>query len=68
MNAKQLAVLFHNTYEELAPKFGYKTRDDTKYLDLNSPNGHLMIAVCGKILREINREIDNQEIQESKRS
>ncbi|MFX0200514.1 MAG: hypothetical protein ACFFCW_30720 [Candidatus Hodarchaeota archaeon] len=64
MDAKKLAVLFHNTYEELAPRFGYTTREDTRELDLNSPNGHLMIAVCGEILREINREIDNQQFDQ----
>lgn len=27
MNAEQLAKKFHETYEELAPQFGYKTRE-----------------------------------------
>ena len=49
-NAK-LAELFHDTYERLAPSFGYSTRDDTKQFDPESANGRLMIAVCGEIIR-----------------
>ena len=48
----ELAILFHNTYERLAPSFGYETRLDTKSFDTNTPNGMLMIAVCyGPIMR-----------------
>jgi hypothetical protein len=39
----------HDIYERLAPKFGYKTRGDTKEFDPDSPNGKLMIAVYGEI-------------------
>jgi len=45
-----LAVLFHDTYERLAPDFGYETRKETRAFDPESPNGKLMIAVCAKIL------------------
>lgn len=48
--AEQLARLFHDTYERLAPQYGYETRDDTKQFDPTAPNGKLMIAVCGAIL------------------
>jgi hypothetical protein len=48
----QLARLFHNTYERLAPEFGYMTREDTKEFDKNSPNGKLMIAVCKEVMIE----------------
>ena len=48
--AEKLAKRFHETYEKLAPLFGYETRQETKEFDENSPNGKLMIAVCGKIL------------------
>jgi hypothetical protein len=48
-----LAVLFHDTYEKLAPAFGYETRFETKHFDSKSPNGQLMIAVCQNVLREI---------------
>ena len=47
----ELAILFHNTYEKLAPSFGYETREDTKYFDITTPNGKLMIAVCKEIIK-----------------
>jgi len=50
--AEALARKFHDTYERLAPKFGYKTRKDTRTFDPHSPNGKLMIAVCAEIIRE----------------
>lgn len=50
MNAQDLAVLFHDTYERLAPSFGYETRTDTRKFDPTTPNGRLMIAVCGEVL------------------
>lgn len=43
------AELFHDTYERLAPSFGYETRQDTKRFDPTSANGRLMIAVCGEV-------------------
>ena len=45
----KLAVMFHDIYERLAPSFGYKTREDTKVFKAYTPNGKLMIAVCGEI-------------------
>jgi len=47
----ELAILFHNTYEKLAPSFGYETREDTKSFDITTPNGKLMIAVCKEIIK-----------------
>ena len=47
----QLAILFHNTYENLAPNFGYETRADTKSFETTTPNGMLMIAVCKEIIK-----------------
>lgn len=52
--AENLARKFHDTYEELAPSFGYETRKDTKQFDPESPNGRLMIAVCAKLLERNN--------------
>jgi len=49
-SALELAVLFHQTYERLAPSFGYETRTDTRQFDPESKNGRLMVAVCGEIL------------------
>ena len=50
MTPELLATLFHNYYEELAPIFGYETRIETRQFDPSTPNGRLMIAVCGKVL------------------
>jgi hypothetical protein len=47
----ELAILFHNTYERLAPSFGYETRVDTKLFDITTPNGKLMIAVCKEVIK-----------------
>lgn len=55
VKAEDLAVMFHDTYEELAPQFGYETRSDTKTFDPNSPNGQLMVAVCQRILAAIRK-------------
>lgn len=59
--ALQLAVFFHDTYERLAPSFGYETRKETRKFDPTTPNGKLMIAVCSASLasnaiREITSE------------
>lgn len=50
--AEQLAVLFHDQYETLAPKFGYETRPDTKKFDPKTPNGKLMVAVAKEVLKQ----------------
>ncbi len=51
---EQLAKLFHETYERLAPHFGYQTRKETalawEAIPETSPNKRLMIAVCKEIL------------------
>lgn len=44
-----LARRFHETYERLAPQFGYETRQDTREFDPTSKNGRLMIAVCAAL-------------------
>lgn len=44
--AEPLARRFHELYEQLAPSFGYVTREDTRQFDPDSQNGRLMIAVC----------------------
>jgi hypothetical protein len=48
--ARQLAEMFHERYERLAPHFGYETRKETRVFDPASNNGRLMIAVCDEIL------------------
>lgn len=49
MSAEELARQFHEIYERLAPFFGYETRTETRAFDPTTPNGRLMIAVCGEI-------------------
>lgn len=51
-DAEMVARRFHKTYERLAPKFGYETREETRQFDPASPNGKLMIAVCEEMVRE----------------
>jgi hypothetical protein len=48
--ALKLAIKFHDTYERLAPAFGYETRADTKAFNPDSANGKLMQAVCAELL------------------
>jgi len=48
--SEELARLFHDTYERLAPEYGYNTREDTKQFDPESANGKLMIAVCSEVM------------------
>lgn len=50
MTSLELAVIFHETYERLAPSFGYETRTETRKFDPESKNGHLMVAVCDELL------------------
>ena len=49
-SALELAKKFHETYERLAPLYGYQTRPVTREFDPDSPNGRLMVAVCQEIL------------------
>lgn len=48
---EQLAQLFHEQYEFLAPSFGYSTREESRkpWADVPPANKALMIAVCGKV-------------------
>ena len=51
-NAEELAKQFHEFYEELAPDFGYKTREASRkpWEEVPEKNKNLMIAVAGRIL------------------
>lgn len=50
MRALELATKFHDTYQRLAPQFGYETRPETKVFNDSSPNGRLMVAVAHDLL------------------
>lgn len=54
---ERLANDFHETYERLAPSFGYETRPDTKVFDPACPNGRLMIAVCGEVMSRFAEQV-----------
>lgn len=60
--AEALARKFHDTYETLAPQFGYETRLETREFDPTSPNGRLMIAVCQTLIDE--NRVDTWQISE----
>ncbi len=52
MEAEQLAKLFHETYERLAPDFGYKTREASAkpWKDVPDNNKGLMTKVATHVL------------------
>lgn len=52
VDGEALARRFHETYERLAPSFGYETRTETREFDPESANGRLMIAVCAELSQQ----------------
>ena len=52
--AEALARRFHETYERLAPDYGYKTREASAkpWAEVPEQNKSLMIAVCSELLGE----------------
>ena len=52
MEAESLAQLFHETYERLAPNFGYETRKASAkpWSEVPDQNKVLMVAVCAEII------------------
>jgi len=53
MTPKELAVFMHDTYETLAPNYGYTTREDTREFDPTTANGQLMVAVASTVLTRL---------------
>jgi predicted kinase len=53
MSPEELAQKFHETYERLAPSYGYETRKDSAvpWDKVPERNKNLMIAVCTEILQ-----------------
>lgn len=52
MTAEQIAQAFHETYERLAPGFGYKTREASArpWAEVPEQNKALMVAVVQALL------------------
>lgn len=48
-----LARLFHETYERLAPVYGYKRTGARPWDDLPPANRELMVAVCAEVLNHL---------------
>ena len=59
---------FHYIYEQVAKEYGYKTREDTKELDFNSPNGKTMLKTVETITTPYLEEIERlkTELQDTK--
>jgi hypothetical protein len=55
MTPEELAELFHETYERLAPNFGYTSRSSSAvpWRDVPEPNKSLMIAVSKEVLEKL---------------
>src|SRR5262245_15794207 len=55
MSPEQLARLFHETYERLAPAFGYETRkaSSVPWKEVPEPNRSLMVAVAAEVLKAL---------------
>ena len=53
-NAEHIAAAFHDTYERLAPMFGYKTRiaSAVPWDEVPEQNKRLMIAVVDKLIAD----------------
>jgi hypothetical protein len=62
-DAEKWARWFHETYESLAPDFGYETRTDTREFDPTTPNGQLMMAVCANVVTGAIIEARDAEIE-----
>lgn len=54
VTAENLAQRFHETYERLAPSFGYETRKASAkpWAEVPEQNRRLMIAVCAELLAQ----------------
>lgn len=52
MHTEELAKLFHDTYERLAPRFGYETRAESAvaWEDVPEANRRLMIATVEHVI------------------
>lgn len=55
MQGEELARLFHETYEHLAPEFGYRTRERSAvpWHDVPPDNKKLMVATANAVLHRL---------------
>lgn len=60
---EDVARLFHDTYEKMAPGFGYVTREETRVFDPESSNGRLMIAVCEQVITAYRPHIEAEKAE-----
>jgi hypothetical protein len=58
VTAERLAQLFHDTYERLAPGFGYETRPEsaTSWEQVPENNRRLMVATAAEVLKVLEIE------------
>jgi hypothetical protein len=63
VTAETLACLFHETYERLAPSFGYETREDSAvpWDQVPDTNRKLMVAVAEGVLAVVARDLAGDE-------
>lgn len=63
LTPESVAAAFHETYERLAPSFGYDTRQASAvpWEDVPEPNKSLMVAVAGEVTEHI-RELIAQDV------
>lgn len=57
MTPERLAQLFHETYERLAPSYGYRTREESAkpWDEVPEQNRALMVATCAEVLATMRR-------------
>lgn len=57
MTPEELARFFHETYERLAPGYGYETRGESAvpWADVPEANRSVMIATATEVLAELQR-------------
>ena len=67
-SAEQIARAFHETYERLAPTFGYETRKASAvaWKDVPEPNKGLMIAVAGEVMLTLRRQLATKDAENAR--
>ena len=67
LKADELAKIFHDNYERLAPLYGYKTRDDSAvpWDEVPVNNRNLMIATAKAVMDETATRTPDTEMAEA---